>query len=214
MVARHKDIPCGMRFSHLVVQELAPSKGDWRTRFVCLCDCGNKIITRSDRLKAGRVTSCGCAQREGARRRFTKHGFSKQRSSTYRSWQNMNDRCNNPNATEFRYYGARGITVCERWRSFEFFLADMGERPMGRTLDRKDNNGNYEPGNCRWATAIQQGRNTSRLRLVTIEGITRCLSEWAEISGLPWTTIRTRVDHNVEGKAIIAAPWCLQKAEK
>lgn len=106
----------------------------------------------------------------------------------------MIQRCNNPNSQHFDAHGGRGISVCDRWRSFEAFLGDMGERPDGTTLDRfPDNNGNYEPGNCRWATKKEQARNRRDNRLAEYDGETRCLTEWAEIKGVPVEVLRTRV---------------------
>ncbi len=108
---------------------------------------------------AGRQHPSGCAHCAAVRR--TKHGHKRGSGSTptYQTWQAMWRRCTNPTNNRFKHYGARGITICDRWKSFEMFLADMGERPQGRTIDRKNHNGNYEPANCRWATAIEQRRN-------------------------------------------------------
>ncbi len=104
----------------------------------------------------------------------------------------MRQRCNNPNDHKYRNYGARGITVCDRWSKFEKFLEDMGEKPLGLTLDRIDNNGNYEPSNCRWATLTEQARNKRNNVMLTHEGQTYCLAEWAERTGLTYRTICSR----------------------
>lgn len=119
----------------------------------------------------------------------------KRRSPEYRAWKAMKQRCGNPNNHKFNIYGARGIRVCERWRdSFETFLADMGQRPHGTSIDRIDNDGNYEPANCRWATPRQQMRNRSNTRLITYDGRTLSLAEWARATGLTEAGIRIRID--------------------
>jgi hypothetical protein len=106
------------------------------------------------------------------------------RTPEYRSWRSMLSRCTNANYRNYRHYGGRGITVCERWRSsFMAFLADMGPRPAGTTLDREDRNGNYEPGNCRWATPEVQNSNSSQNRYLTLNGETLTRSEWARRLG-------------------------------
>lgn len=117
------------------------------------------------------------------------------RSPTYSSWAAMNARCNNPNNTQYGWYGARGIKVCTRWQGehgFENFLADMGERPVGYSIERRDSNGNYEPSNCYWATLKQQHRNTRRNVIVTYQGKAQCLSAWAEEIGMPRSALAYR----------------------
>jgi hypothetical protein len=152
---KFKDIT-GQHFGRLVVLRLQSQGGHGiHAKWFCCCDCGNTKIVSSNNLKSGQV-SCGC------RGGNFKHG--QRHKSTYRSWDAMLQRCNNPKNTRYKYYGGRGISVCERWRLFINFLADMGERPPGTTLDRIDPNGNYEPGNCRWATQSQQIKNRRHAR--------------------------------------------------
>lgn len=119
------------------------------------------------------------------------HGMS--RTAMYKRWRSMRNRCENPNAPVYKNYGGRGIRVCERWRDFELFAADMGPAPSGCSIDRINNDGNYEPGNCRWATRADQNRNTRRVHLITHEGRTQCVADWALELGLSWTTARYRL---------------------
>lgn len=121
------------------------------------------------------------------------HGQSGRSTPEYRSWRAMRARCLSPGSTGFEKYGGRGITVCERWSKFENFLADMGPRPHGRTLERIDNNGNYGPSNCRWATRKEQQANTSITHLITIDNVTKCLSDWCRQYGLDPGTVRRRM---------------------
>lgn len=147
----------GMVFGRLTVVCRGPRQGA-KITWACRCECGRLSMAHGQDLRSGKHRSCGCLHLE----RVTKHGVSApgRRTPTYHSWTAMKMRCLQPNHRKYAYYGGRGITICERWRnSFSAFVEDMGERPAGHSLDRIDTNGNYEPGNCRWATRDEQRAN-------------------------------------------------------
>jgi hypothetical protein len=148
----------GLQIGRLTV--VGPAHHDGKRQYwQCACDCGSTVLVRQDYLK-GRKKSCGCLHREVTAARNVIHGWTG--TKTFQSWRSMRARCYIATSHRFDRYGGRGIAVCDRWRdSFVAFLADMGERPAGKTLDRINNDGNYEPGNCRWATSSEQGRNRS-----------------------------------------------------
>lgn len=130
--------------------------------YVCSCDCGNLKNVAVNHLSQGKTVSCGCNKNEKAALKSMTHSMTG--TPTYRSWQHMKDRCLNPKNNRFQIYGARGVSICERWKtSFENFLADMGERPIGKSLDRINPFGNYEPNNCRWATPKEQANNRRKV---------------------------------------------------
>ena len=157
----------GQRFGMLIAQESVgyrPGGTVWK----CVCDCGRTTEAYSQNLRRGRTMSCGCYRVTAISMSLTRHGHARKGAVTseHRIWRAMIDRCWNPHNKSFRYYGALGVQVCERWlRSFENFLADMGERPRGTSLDRVDNDRGYEPDNCRWATPTTQVRNSRRTDL-------------------------------------------------
>jgi len=148
-------------FGRLTVINRAKSSKRWQARYWCECSCGEILIVLEYNLQSGNTKSCGCLHREATATRSFKHGQSqKGKGSTYLSWYAMKQRCFNPKHDAYIHYGGRGISVCERWMLFENFLADMGEKPsVGMTIDRINVDGNYEPGNCRWATWSQQAYN-------------------------------------------------------
>jgi hypothetical protein len=165
-MSKFKDI-AGQQFGRLTVVECMPRAYRPPLRYWrCRCICGNETIVRASALQLRSrkpPQSCGCWRFDFART----HGMTRingKHSPTFESWHAMLQRCTNPKINRFMHYGGRGITVCDRWHQFENFFADMGERPPGLTLDRIDNDGNYEPSNCRWATVSEQNSNQQRHR--------------------------------------------------
>lgn len=195
----------GQVFGQLMVLERVPNVGI-ATMWRCRCSCGVEVTIRARSLRVGDTRSCGCLLRsvaeDKARRLFTKHGGSA--SPEYKVWKLMKDRCLNAKNRQYKDYGGRGITVFGPWRdSFESFLADVGPRPSARfTIERIDNNKNYEPGNVRWATRLEQNRNKRNTRKVFFKGEQVPLMTLAERFGLPPHTLRDRLD----------AGWDLERA--
>lgn len=190
----------GERFGRLVVIALGASGSrTTKKKWICACDCGGRTITNTYSLRAGKTRSCGCYQIELS----TKHGQSGIRSSpTYRSWKSMRVRCSNQKIPAYKNYGGRGIAVCQRWDSFIAFLADMGERPEGTTLDRRNNDGDYDPDNCRWATKSEQAKNRRNARRISFQGATLSLSDWDSKIRASVGTIRHRLKNG----------WSIEKA--
>ena len=162
----------GQRFGRLAA--IAYVGRSW----LCKCDCGSETVILTSSLRSGRTQSCGCLKREKLREKLTTHGCSGMKA--YSSWVDMKDRCLNHHNSDYKNYGGRGIQVCKRWLKFENFLENMGERPKSLTLDRINNDGNYEPGNCRWATQTEQNRNSRHNRWIEYQGETKRLIDWSK----------------------------------
>lgn len=184
----------GRRFDRLVVLKREGVTANRLAAYVCQCDCGNTKVIDGGSLRLGRTRSCGCLVKECGPRvaiQNTTHGM--RYTKTYKSWCNMIQRCANPNLPKYSIYGGRGITVCERWRTFENFFADMGSRPTGGSIERMDTNGNYELGNCKWIPMAEQALNRRNNLKITHNGETRNLCEWAKIVGLDEDTLGMRL---------------------
>lgn len=204
----------GKVFGRLTVEARVSEPGVrivWR----CRCSCGNTHFVSGNVLSAGRSKSCGCLRVEHGRahgaRVNLKHGEGRNGHETqeYHAWSNMLSRCNNPKHSHYADYGGRGITVCERWKSYVNFLADMGRAPSDTSIDRVDNERGYEPTNCRWATKSEQNgnaRNANKgapVRTLEIVGRTRSLAQWLALAELPRRTFYGRVSAGETPQEII-----------
>ena len=192
----------GKVFGFLTVIDVNVEKSKQASRGVwnCLCICGNIVVKSSSDLgRCVPASSCGCYKKP-KKVRSENHTVVrpyKKDISSYKSWEAMRQRCNNPNHKHFNYYGGRGITVCDRWvSSFENFLNDMGERPSGMTLDRIDATGNYEPSNCRWATKEEQSRNRAIVKKFQVFGELLTMPEIAERLGVSYGYVYNKLQIN------------------
>lgn len=185
----------GRRYGRYTVIGRAESyiskSGTYQTRWLCRCDCGNERIVFAQALKSGHSKSCGCLQKETA----TKHG--QKYTRLYGIWHNMKWRCSNEHCQSYPNYGGRGISVCAEWERFEPFMewAMRNGYTDKLTLDRIDNDGDYCPNNCRWATAKEQANNRRNNHYITAFGETRTVSEWAKISGISRQAINWRINN-------------------
>lgn len=195
---------CGEKIGRLTVLERAINsveRNAIRARWLCRCDCGKTIIVTGHSLgKAqrglGGTRSCGCLMLE----KPIKHGRTGTRA--YRTWHMMLQRCTNPRNPAYKSYGGRGISVCDEWREFIKFYADVGDPPHGMTLDRIDNSLGYSKANCRWATRIEQGNNRRTNRLIAHDGENLTMAQWAKKTGLGIYCLRNR----------LASGWTIEKA--
>jgi hypothetical protein len=201
-------IEIGQKFGRLTVTGIAFKRKGF-TYYLVQCECGKQTRCRKDSLYEGKQVSCGCYLREAVSARMRTHGLAgANRTPEYDCWAHMIRRCYTPSTKHFENYGGRGITVCDRWRfSFENFLADLGPRPSAaHSLDRENNDGNYEPGNCRWATAKEQGNNTRRNLYLTFQGQTLTATQWAERLGLGRGVINGRIARGWSAEKTLTTP--------
>jgi len=190
----------GKIFGRLLVLERANERLGKDIAWPCICECGCSTLVRGACLRHGVTQSCGCLQKERASQANGTHRM--RALSEYGRWQQAKNRCFSPAVKEYKYYGARGITMCEDWqKSFEKFFQDMGPCPSGMTLDRIDVNGNYEPTNCRWASRIDQARNTRDATYVEYQGERLHLKELAERIGIAYKTLHAR---HMRGQPLLA----------
>lgn len=213
---RMEDIS-GSSFGRLTVVRYSHKKGA-KFMWLCRCECGKQsIVSRSD-LTTGHTASCGCLLIETTRARSITHGETANGkvSKEFLTWCSMIGRCRRPSCKFYYRYGGRGIKVCKRWNSFDNFLADMGRRPSPRhSLDRINNDGDYTPSNCRWATKMQQASNTSRNHWVSAFGVRKTLSQWSRRYGLGIPVIIRRLKMGwPPGVAVALPPQKLRRSYK
>lgn len=182
----------GQTFGQLTVIGDGGTNSRRESVWLCKCTCGNTTQVTTSKLRSGNTSSCGCLHRETVAQQMTKHG--QHNTDLYRRWQAMKTRTTNPNHDFYDRYGGRGITVCERWKDFANFQADMGPTfDKELLLERIDNDGPYSPANCRWATRQEQARNTRRTVFVEFRGHKRSLPDWCELLGLNYNTAKRRL---------------------
>lgn len=196
-------VPVGERFGRLTILEDLGSPNR-RRRVLVACDCGTRKEADWPHIKYGCIRTCGCIRPEVLDARNRTHGASYSR--TYSIWRGMLQRSVNINRVRAESMGYGHVSVCDRWRSFEAFLADMGEAPLGRSLDRIDGSRGYEPGNCRWATNQQQRENSTYVRMVTFNGETRTIAGWARHLKIAPSTLYTRLNRGWPVERALTVP--------
>jgi hypothetical protein len=205
----------GQKFGRLSVIKIDHRKkqgNGTRLYWECLCDCGKRTVVQSTHILSGHTTSCGCFLKERQMAANTTHGFSVGGAmhEAWRCWNGMKTRCLNKNSRSYANYGGRGITICERWlgeMGFANFVSDMGPRPSSKhSVGRKENDKNYEPGNCRWETASEQGGNTRATVNITFGGRTQCRAAWSRETGISEAAITYRLKHGWSVEKALSTP--------
>lgn len=210
-VKQQRDIK-GLRFNHLTVLRRSDdvfTAKRWRPSWLCLCDCGETAEYASATIQSMKVKSCGCVRRENSRRQNITHGFSRavHNHQLYKTYKNMVYRCMNKKAACFHNYGGRGIQISNEWLDIHNFIRDMEcSWSPGMTIERIDNNGNYEKSNCRWATKREQCANMRRTVLISFNGVTKHLAEWSRTSGVCSSTISQRILRGWSAEKAIFTP--------
>lgn len=199
----------GKKFGRWTVLSFSHKDKTGAIHWHCLCECGKNRSVRTQSLMRGESTSCGCYHKE----KVTTHNMTG--LPTFKSWESMKQRCTNENSPDYHRYGERGIKICDRWiNSFDAFLADMGIRPLGTSLERIDSDGNYEPLNCKWATSSEQNRNKRVTKRYLWDGEMRCFSELAEISGLKPAIISNRLNSGWSIEKTMSTPNRKEKFQR
>lgn len=206
----------GQTFKYLTaIKPVGSGKGGvvWE----CRCKCGKTTNATAKNLRSGNTKSCGCLNSErliARNKAGALHGMTG--TPTWATWDNMIQRCTNPNHKSYKRYGDRGIEVCPAWRNdFLTFYKDMGERPAGMTLERIDNDKGYEPGNCRWASPLEQANNRRNNISLTVGGVTDTLANWSRKTGIGQKTIMYRIKNGwSDEQALSVAPSKANKLEK
>lgn len=194
-----------LRFGRLVAIRFVGYNGHQKRLWNCHCDCGNITVVTTSDLRSGNTRSCGCLAAELQPVRNLQHGMID--TPEYNSWRAMKHRTQNPSASDYEYYGGRGISFCDRWHSFDQFLADMGPAPTPEhTLERIDNDKPYGPHNCRWATRTEQARNRRSNHLLTYQGKTHCLAVWAEKTGITFSALKWRLANGWSAEDALTRP--------
>lgn len=212
MSDRGKTLAIGERFGRLTVLSFVGSRHMWNTSvrlWLCACECGATVEVAQKQLTQGSTKSCGCLKKTiGELNRTHGEGGRGHVTPEYNAWMLMRRRCNAPSPAERDNYKGRGIMVCERWSSYEVFLADVGRRPTPRhSLDRINNDGNYEPGNVRWATRVEQAANKRNTKLIEFSGERHVAAEWGRITGIPGTAISRRLRAGWEVEKALTQPF-------
>ena len=195
----------GMKFGRLTVIERAENSKCGQPRWLCKCDCGNEVVVQGGHLISGHTVSCGCFRKEITREKSTTHGM--RHTKIYNTWYDIKRRCYNPNRKDYKHYGGRGITMFPEWiDDFQAFYNYVSNLPHfgeeGYSLDRINNNGNYEPDNLRWADSKTQKRNTRRNQLVQFGDRWITLAELSEITGIPYKTLQDRLRRGDTGERL------------
>lgn len=189
----------GERFGRLTIISQISKKG--KANLVCICECGEHFTAYRSNIVTGKTKSCGCLNVEIVKNRSFKHG--RIHKGEYTSWNQMKQRCQNKNNPAYKYYGARGISVCKKWQSFEGFHEDMGKRPRGHSIERINNNGNYCKSNCKWIPKTEQSKNRRGNIMITHNGVTKGIPEWSKDTGIASGTIKMRIHRGWSHKRAI-----------
>lgn len=197
-MSKYKDL-LNQKFGKLTAKKFVGKNKQYDALWLCDCDCGNEKIVSAGKLQSGHTQSCGCFQRERTKEAHTKHSLyynsEGKRSKLYHVWGSMKERCFNKNSKSYPDYGGRGVTICDEWLDYTNFhkWAIQNGYKEGLTIERDNNNLNYQPSNCRWIPKSDQSKNRSSVRYLEWNGVTRSVTEWSELTGIPSNVINQRI---------------------